>query len=150
MGFSVTGAHVIFFVAAVIVAGAVSGVFVAITLNLSSSLSNRGDRIQEQFDTDFQIINDPNNIPLSGDSSNYIFYIKNIGGKKLATTNDTFQIFIDGQIVDNSDYNFTDDFIQPSEYTSIYIDQNLISSGYSSLRIVGPMAVEDEFNFNIS
>ena len=149
MGFSLTGAHVIFFVAAVIVAGTVSGVFIAVTMNVSTSLSYRGDRIQEQLDTDFKIINDPNNIPLSGDSNYRIFYLKNIGGKKLATTNETFQLFIDGQIVDTPDYNFSDISIQPSEYTSVYVDKNLISSGDQILRVVGPMAVEDEFTFTI-
>jgi len=149
MGFSLTGAHVIFFVAAIVVAGAVSGVFVAITLNVSTSLSNRGDRIQDQFDTDFKIINDPNNIPLSGDSNYYIFYIKNIGGKKLATTNETFQLFIDGQIIATSDFNFSATSIQPSEYTSIYVLQSHISSGDQTLRVVGPMAIEDEFTYLI-
>ena len=149
MGFSLTGAHVIFFVAAVIVAGTVSGVFIAITMNVSTSLSYRGDRIQEQLDTDFKIINDPNNIPLSGDSNYRIFYLKNIGGKKLETTNETFQLFIDGQIVATADYNFSDASIQPSEYTSTYVAQSLISSGDRTLRVVGPLAVEDEFTFTI-
>lgn len=149
MGFSLTGAHVIFFVAAVIVAGAVSGVFIAITMNVSTSLSYRGDRIQEQLDTDFKIINDPNSIPLSGDSNYYIFYLKNIGGKKLETTNETFQLFIDGQIVATANYNFSDASIQPSEYTFSYVAKSLISSGDRTLRVVGPLAVEDEFTFTI-
>ena len=146
MGFSLTGAHVIFFIAAVIVAGAVSGVFVAITLDVSTSLSDRGDRLQEQLDTDFKIINDPDNIPTS--DGEYIFYIKNIGGKKISTTNETFQIFIDGDIVAIEDYNFSDESIQPSEYTKMYVDQ-IISAGDHTLRIVGPLAVEDEFTFEI-
>ena len=150
MGFSLTGAHVIFFVAAVIVAGTVSGVFIAITLNVSTSLSYRGDRISEQIDTEFKIINDPNNIPQSGDSNYYLFYLKNIGAKGITTSNETFQIFIDGDIVDISDYNFTENSIQPSEYTTIYVSQSLISSGDRTLRIVGPMAIEDEFTFTIT
>ena len=54
MGFSLTGAHVIFFIAAVIVASTVSGIFIAITMNISTSLSNRGERFQDQLDTDFK------------------------------------------------------------------------------------------------
>ena len=81
MGFSLTGTHMIFFIAAIIVAGTVSGVFIAVTMNVSNSLSERGKRVQEQLDTDFEIINDPDNIPQSG--SDYLFYLKNIGGKKL-------------------------------------------------------------------
>ena len=76
MGFSLTGTHVIFFISSVIIAGAVSGVFIAVTTNVSTSLSDKGERVQEQLDTDFAIINDPDNIPTSG--SDYLFYLKNI------------------------------------------------------------------------
>ena len=75
MGFSLTGTHVIFFIAAVIVAGMVSGVFIAVTMDVSTSLSERGKRVQEQLDTDFEIINDPDNIPQSG-SDYLIFYLQ--------------------------------------------------------------------------
>ncbi len=147
MGFSLTGTHVIFFVAAIIAAGAVSGIFVAITMNVSMSLSDRGDRIQEHLDTDFKIINDPENIPTSG--SDYVFYLKNIGGKKLSTTNETFQLFINGDIIATVNYNFSDDSIQPSKYTRIYVAQSTISLGYHTLRVVGPLSIEDEFTFEI-
>jgi archaeal flagellar protein FlaG len=148
MGFSLTGAHVIFFVAAVIAAGAVSGVLIAITTDVSTSLSYRSDRIQEQLDTEFTIINDPKMIPLSA-GSRYIFYLKNIGSKTLHTTNETFQIFINGEIVSTADFNFSDASIKPAEYTRLYIAQTLISSGDHTLRAVGPLSVNDEFIFTI-
>ena len=84
MGFSLTGSHLIFFIASAIVASTVSGVLIAVTTNVSNSLSDRGDRLQEQLDTDFEIINDPDNIPTQ--STNYVFYLKNTGGKTLATS----------------------------------------------------------------
>jgi len=55
MGFSLTGTHVIFFIASVIIAGAVSGIFVAITYDVSNSLSSRGERVQDQLDIEFKI-----------------------------------------------------------------------------------------------
>jgi len=88
MGFSLAGSHLIFFVASVIVAGAVAGAFTAVTLNISKSLSEKCDRVKEKLDTDFEIINDPEKIPLSGNY--YLFYIKNTGGSKIETTNDSF------------------------------------------------------------
>ena len=149
MGFSLIGAHVIFFIGAVVVAGTVSGVFIAITMNVSTSLSERGDRLQEQLDTEFKIINDPDSIPLSGDSNYRIFYLKNIGSNQIETSNTTFQIFIDGDIVNQAHYNFTDTSIRAGEYTSIYILQSLIAVGDHALRIVGPLAIDDEFTFTI-
>jgi flagellar protein FlaG len=144
MGFSLTGTHVIFFVAAVIIAGMVSGVFIAVTMNITTSLSNRGDRVAEQLDTDFDIINDPNIIPLSG--SYYHFYLKNIGGARLTTTNQTFQIFIDGELIGISQYYFENTPIPIEGITTLYVNTTL-ASGDHTLRVVGPQAVDKEFNF---
>ena len=52
MGFSLTGTHVIFFIASVIIAGSVSGVLIAVINDVSNSLSDRGDRVEEQLDTE--------------------------------------------------------------------------------------------------
>ncbi|HEC94804.1 MAG TPA: flagellar protein G [Thermoplasmatales archaeon] len=147
MGFSLTGTHVIFFIAAVIVAGAVSGILTAVTLNISNSLSEKCDRVQEQLDIDFKIINDPDNIP--NVSGFYRFYLKNIGGKKLVTDNDTFTVFIDGEIVVKAHYSFADTSIQPSEVTILYVANSEISSGDHTLRVVGPQAIDDEFEFTV-
>jgi len=147
MGFSLTGTHVIFFIASVIIAGAVSGVFFAVTTDVSNSFLDRGERVQEQLDTEFKIINDPDNIPTSG--SDYLFYLKNIGGKELATTNETFHLFVDGDIVATANYNFSDNSIQPDEVTTIYVNNSEISTGDQTLRVVGPQAIEDEFAFTI-
>jgi archaeal flagellar protein FlaG len=144
MGFSLTGTHVIFFVAAVIVAGMVSGVFIAVTMNVTTSLSNRGDRVAEQLNTDFDIINDPNIIPLIGPY--YNFYLKNIGGARLTTTNQTFQIFIDGELIGLSQYYFENTSIQIEGITTLYVNTTL-ASGDHTLRVVGPQAVDREFTF---
>lgn len=147
MGFSLTGTHVIFFIASVIIASAVSGVLVAVITDVSNSLSDRGERVQEQLDTEFKIINDPDYIPTSG--SDYLFYIKNIGGNEIVTSNETFQLFVDGDLVAIANYNFSDSSIQPDEVTTIYVDNSEISAGDQTLRVVGPQAIEDEFTFII-
>jgi len=147
MGFSVTGSHVIFFIASVIAAGAVSGVFLAVTFNLNTSVSERGNRVQEVLDTDFTVINDPENIPLSG--GNYLFYIKNLGRNDLITTEDIFTVFIDGELVIPTNYNFSVEEIKPGEISTLYIDSLIIVSGSQTLRLVGPQSISDEFIFII-
>jgi len=147
MGFSVTGSHVIFFIASVIAAGAVSGVFLAVTFNLNTSVSERGNRVQEVLDTDFTVINDPENIPLSG--GNYLFYIKNLGRNDLITTEDIFTVFIDVELVIPTNYNFSVEEIKPGEISTLYIDSLIIVSGSQTLRLVGPQSISDEFIFII-
>jgi archaeal flagellar protein FlaG len=144
MGFSLTGTHVIFFVAAVIVAGMVSGVFIAVTMNITTSLSNRGDRVAEQINTDFDIINDPNIIPMTG--VYYIFYLKNIGGVRLTTSNQTFQVFIDGELLGITQYYFENTSIPVEGITSLYVNTTILG-GDHVLRIVGPQAIDKEFAF---
>jgi flagellar protein FlaG len=144
MGFSLTGTHVIFFIAAVIVAGMVSGVFIAVTMNVTTSLSDRGDRVKEQLDTDFAIINDPNTIPING--AYYIFYLKNIGGAKLTTTNQTFQVFIDGELIAIEHYYFGNTSIPADAVTNLYVNTTL-TLGDHTLRVVGPQAVDKDFTF---
>lgn len=148
MGFSLTGTHVIFFVSSVIVAGAISGVFMAVSFNASDSFSKRGDRIVEQMDTEFKIINDNENIPVT--NGYYNFYLKNIGEGNLITTNETFQIFIDGDAVSSDNYNFSTNSVWSEEYNVLNIKTSeFAGSGYYVLKVVGPQAVEDKFEFNI-
>ena len=147
MGFSLTGTHVIFFIASVIIAGAVSGVIIAVITDVSNSLSDRGERVQEQLNTEFKIINDPDDIPISG--SDYLFYLKNIGGKELATSNETFHLFVDGDLVATTNYNFSEVSLKTDEVAIIYVDNSEISTGDQTLRVVGPQAIEDEFTFTI-
>lgn len=149
MGFSLTGSHVIFFIAAVIVAGTVSGAFIAVTMNVTNSLTERGNRLQEQLDIDFKIINDPENIPQHPFSGSYLFYLKNIGGKKFSATNTTFQIFIDGDMIATTTYNFSDSTVSVGEVTTIYIAATEISKGDHVMRVVSPLAADDEFTFTI-
>ena len=147
MGFSLTGTHVIYFIAAVIVAGLVSGVFVAVIQDVSVSFSERGARVKDQLDIEFKIINDPNNIPST--DIDYIFYLKNIGSVEIPTTNQTFNVFIDGEIIGVDNYNFTATTVQPESTVSLYIDKSEIGSGDQKLRLIGPQAIEDDFTFTI-
>ena len=137
----------IFFITAVIVAGTVSGVFIAISNNLVGSFSEKGHHIQEELETDFAIINDPATIPLKNNS--YIFYIKNIGSRKIITTNSTFQLFIDGDMVPSKFYSFNPETVYTGNYSSMFVNQTVIGSGYHSLRIIGPLTIETTFQFRI-
>lgn len=147
MGFSVTGSHVIFFVAALIVAGTVSGIFVAVTTTISGSFNEKGKRVETQLDTEFSIINDPEMIPIS--DNQYIFYIRNTGSNKITTSNETMQVFIDGEIIITHSFSFSNISLYPSEYTTLHINSSIIAAGYHQLRVVGPCGVDDDFTFKI-
>ena len=147
MGLSLSGTHVILFIISVILASTVSGVLVAVTTDVSTSLSERGDRLQNQLDTDFEIINDPYHIPTSG--SDYLFYLKNTGDIRIITTNETFQILVDGIIISEVKYNFSKEYIYPGDVVMMYVDNSEILLGDHTMRIIDLQGNEDEFTFNL-
>jgi len=147
MGFDLTATTVIFFAASVIVAGAVSGIFISVSNNLDKSLSQRLDKIREQVDTEFMVINDHEDIP--EENGHYLFYLKNIGDNKLITTNETFELLMDGNIVAKTSYYFSVDYIQPGEVATIYVDTGVISSGDHNLMVVGSTGIKKDFIFKI-
>ena len=147
MGFDLTATTVIFFAASVIVAGAVSGIFISVSNNLDKSLSQRMDKMREQVNTEFMIINDHEEIPK--ENGYYFFYLKNIGDNNLVTTNETFQLLIDGNIVSKTSYNFSLDCIKPGKIATIYVDTSAISSGDHNLMLIGSNGVKKDFIFKI-
>jgi flagellar protein FlaG len=147
MGISLSSTHLIFFIAAVSIAGVVSGVFVAVINDVTGSFVDSGDRLVGELDTDFEIINDPENIPDVG--GYYIFYLKNIGENKLVTDNTTFQLFINGDLISISNYNLTPSYIYPSEVAEIYLVNTTVGAGTHQLRIVGDYGIADKFTFTI-
>ncbi|MDH7517399.1 MAG: hypothetical protein QHH19_03545 [Candidatus Thermoplasmatota archaeon] len=147
MGFDLTATSVVFFAASVIVAGVVSGIFINVSNNLDKSLSQRLDKMKEQVDTEFMIINDHENIP--EENGYYLFYLKNIGDNNLVTNNDTFQLLIDGVILSKTSYYFSVSSIQPGEVATIYVDSNLISSGDHNLMVIDNIGIKKDFIFKI-
>ena len=147
MGSSLSGTHTIFFIVSLIVAGAISGVFMAVTTDVSVSISKKGDRLQDQLDTDFEIINDPDHIPMSG--SDYQFYLKNTGDIRIITTNETFQILVDGTIISEMNYNFSKEHIYSGNVVTMYVDNSEILPGDHTMKIIDLQGDEDEFTFSV-
>jgi flagellar protein FlaG len=113
-------------------------------MNITTSLSDRGERITEQLDTDFIIINDPNIIPMTG--AYYIFYLKNIGKARLTTTNQTFQVFIDGELIASTQYYFENTSIPFEGVTDLFVNST-VAAGDHTLRVVGPLGIDKDFTF---
>ncbi|WP_048151283.1 flagellar protein G [Palaeococcus ferrophilus] len=101
--------ELIMFIVAVIVAGTVAGALAYVTNDIAHGINDRGAMMADQLRTDFAIINDPQNIPVSGTGPyNYTFYIKNIGKESFAFDSSSVQVFIDGNIMPPSNLTFTD------------------------------------------
>jgi len=78
-----------------------------------------------------------------------IYFILKHWCSKIPTTNETFNLFVDGEFVVIADYSFADTSIQTEQVTTLYISTSAISAGDHNLRVVGPQAISDEFAFKI-
>jgi len=70
-------------------------------------------------------------------------------GDSQITTNDTFQIFLDGELLSTTNYYFSDSLIESGKVADIYIASNEISYGDHCIILIGPQALNDEFVFTI-
>lgn len=64
-------------------------------------------------------------------------------------SNETFNVFIDGELVIVANYNFSDTSIKVGEVTTLYVANSEILAGDHTIRLVGPQAINDEFVFTI-
>jgi len=89
-----SASQMIFFIAAMIVATAVAGVFVTTTINLAKNIRDTAKDEGNQFNTQITIINDPSAMPYNATCSTLILYVKNIGSTVIGEN--TVTILING------------------------------------------------------
>jgi flagellar protein FlaG len=91
--------HMIFFIAAVIIAVSVVAVLNTNVQSLTSSAYTNSNIMADQLRTDITIVNDPEIVPRSGNT--YSFYVKNTGKTNIPI--DYIDVFIDGLLVSPED-----------------------------------------------
>jgi flagellar protein FlaG len=83
MGAETSTTHLIFFIVAMVIAAGVAGVIYTNVNAISNASHVSSSTLAQQLRTDITIINDPDNIPLSG--TVYTFYVLNTGKSTLTT-----------------------------------------------------------------
>jgi flagellar protein FlaG len=95
---SVSVSHMILFIASMIIAASVAGVFTSSVDELSEAIEDQGPEVSDQVRTDIEIISD------SGSSNNYdsgsqnvTLLVKNIGTNDLVPDETEIDVLINGQ-----------------------------------------------------
>ncbi|WP_440953200.1 flagellar protein G [Methanococcoides sp. FTZ1] len=91
--------HMIFFIAAIIIAMTVIVVMSSNVQSLTGATASSSRVLSEQIKTDITIISDPEAIPYDNVSKEYTFYAKNTGRTDLDT--EYLDMFIDGLLIDH-------------------------------------------------
>lgn len=145
MGFSISSTHMVFFVASMVVASIVAGVFINSTFSIRDGIVDKEGAITDRLKTDIEIINDPQNIP----NNPVKIYVKNTGTTDLNKS--TVNILINGSLISSPSIDIVDGVgyvLEPTEVMVIMADIKL-PNGDHLVKVVGDNMVYDEIEFSI-
>jgi flagellar protein FlaG len=142
MGMSTSSTQLLFFIAAMVVASGLVGLFAEVVSSISDGVRIRGDDMYDTLMTDITVINDPRNIqndPLT-------IYVKNTGKVKLASDVD---VLIDNQpYLNNTLSVLSGTDWEPGSVLMVAIDVNL-TAGEHTIKVVVSSGISDRFTFRI-
>ncbi len=140
--------HLIFFIAAIMIAVGVIGVVTTNVQSITTSYSMGSKSLADQLKTDITIINDPAAIPYS--YNNYSFFIKNTGKSILDPS--MVNMFVDGNYTRNLSYSvmeggtsWSSSYVLMLNYSTLR--NPALSSGDHSVRVVAGNGVFDTMAF---
>lgn len=146
MGADTSATHMIFFIAAVIIALSVTGALFLNIQSLTSALTTSSKTLSSQLKTDIKIINDPEIIPNSGGS--FTFYVKNIGKEDLYPGQ--INVIINGSLVTNINTDIIEGDTMWISGDVLRINAMVsLPSGSHNIRVITDNGIEDSFNFRI-
>ena len=140
--------HMIFFIAAVILAMGVVSVLSVNVQSISGAPSASSKVISGQLRTDITVINDPNTVPYMN-SEYYTFYAKNTGKSELNI--DYVDLVLNGVLIPPQ--NLTADVLdgdvmwRPGDVLIINVTTSQLSSGDHSVRVITENGKSDSMSF---
>jgi flagellar protein FlaG len=141
---STSSTQLVFFIAAMVIASGLVGLFAETITSMTDGVRTRGDMVYDVMLTDITIVNDPNNM----NNDPVDIYLKNTGKLKLPTTVDV--------LLDNEpmlDSNMTISVVgggdwEPGELLEISIDTSL-AAGEHSVKVIVENGASDRFSFRL-
>jgi len=140
--------HTIFFIAAIVISTTLVGTFFAITIRFADSVDRDSQRLMDQMDTDFKIINDPAHMPYNATNSSLTLYLLNTGTVDIS--NSTVKAFVNG----TSFFNITSwvegggDWDPDKVLVAVVHNITLNPGEDYFLRVVVAYAVSDDMEFS--
>ena len=136
--------HMVFFITALIIATSVSAILYTTAYKVSLGIEEQGNSFKKLLGTDFDIINDPTNIPYDSVNGYYEFYIKNTGNEEIVIDPSLTTVLIDGTIVNftSSDYS-----LKSAEVGILYVYAYPLAPGDHKLVVILDNGVSRTFEF---
>lgn len=138
--------HMIFFVAAILVAGSMAGVFISVGYNMATQIGVTSNAMEEKMATEVRIINDPAMVPYSG--NNLTLYVENTGSELIDPS--TLAVILDGVYINDTFMTIIGPAENwgPSVVLQINIDEPL-ASGDHFIKIATKSGNADTMTFRV-
>lgn len=142
--------HMIFFIAAVIIAVGVVGVLSVNVQSIMGATSANSEVVSDQLKTDITIISDPEVIPYNSSSGYYTFYVKNTGKSDIAP--EYVDVILNGEYIQDKNLNISlQDSVgvwKPSGVIIINVTtDNQLGPGDHRLKIAADNGISDTIDF---
>jgi archaeal flagellar protein FlaG len=138
--------QVIFFVAAIVVAASLAGVFIGLSSNMAEAVEKRANNFSDKLDTSIKIINDPAIVPYQ--DSNLTIYIKNTGSNQILPTD--ILVMIDGKDVNSSSWTIIGGSEEWAPSIVLEVHLNIIlANGDHTAKVVVSNGISDSMGFRI-
>lgn len=143
MGMSTSSTQLVFFIATMVIASGLVGLFAETIMSISDGVSTRGDVVYDTLMTDITIINDPGNMP----NDPLEVFVLNSGKIKLASTadilvdNELMTEGVNNTIVGGGDW-------EPGEIMKMEVNVTL-ASGEHTVKVIVANGLSDRFTFRI-
>ncbi len=146
MGFETSATHIVFFIAAVVLAGAVVGTLSTQIGKFQNDIQDRGELLSDELSTDIRIINDAANVP----NNPIVLYVLNTGERPL-NPNSTV-VFVDGQPYTSLTFDVletSEDVWRAGQVLEITVTGLNLGAGDHRAKVSVAHGVSDSFRFRI-
>jgi flagellar protein FlaG len=144
---SVSASHLILFIASMVIAASVAGVFTDTVGQLSTAISDQGLDVSSDIRTDFEIISDSGSSAIF-DSGTITLHLKNTGSEVIPAEGDQMDVFVNGSFTTDLTVTPLEGSVrwQPGEVVRLEIDEN-IGTGDHRIKVI-INSDEEVFEFN--
>ena len=137
----------IFFIAAIVVASSMAGVFLSVGFSMAEKISDESTAITDLSSSEMRIINDPMMMPYS--EGNLTVYVENLGTNVLSTS--SMMVMLDGVYINSTYFQFLGSGVTrwgPSVVLQMNIEEPL-ASGDHYIKVTIANGKSDTLTFRI-
>ena len=151
---SVSVSHLILFIASMLIAASVAGVFTSSVDELAGAIDDRGVQVSDNVRTDVEIISDggSDSVYNASGNENVTLLVKNIGSNELTVSDTAIDVLINGRFQGSSDVDIEllgeGETWSPDEVVRINATQSLSDGDHRAKVIVND--AEAVFEFRVS